>query len=97
MFRHVALFRFVPEATDAQRLAVVEGLRSLPPQIPELLDYRVGPDAGLGADNFDLAVVADFARPEDYDTYVHHPAHVTAASTLVRPILAERAAVQYEI
>lgn len=96
MFRHVALFRFVPEATDAQRLAVIDALRTLPPQIPELLDYRVGPDAGLGADNFDLAVVADFDRPEHYDTYAHHPAHEAVASTLVRPILAARAAVQYE-
>jgi len=96
MFRHVALFRFVPEATNEQRQAAVEGLRGLPALIPELIDYRVGPDAGLGADNFDLAVVADFARPEHYDVYVAHTAHEAVASTLVRPILADRAAVQYE-
>ncbi len=97
MFRHVALFRFTPESTPEQRLAALEGLRSLPAQIPELVDYRVGPDVGAAEDNFDLAVVADFAEPEHFDVYRDHPAHEAVASTLVRPLLAARAAVQYEI
>ena len=97
MYRHVALFRFVPESTPEQHLAVLDALRSLPAQIPELVDYRVGPDVGPAEDNFDVAVVADFAEPEHYEIYLHHPAHEAVASTLVRPILAARAAVQYEI
>jgi hypothetical protein len=97
MFRHVALFRFIPESTPEQRLAVLEGLRSLPAQIPELIDYRVGPDVGTSEDNFDVAVVADFAQPEHFEVYRDHPAHEAVASTLVRPLLAARAAVQYEI
>lgn len=97
MLRHVALFRFVPEATDEQRRAVLDGLRSLPAQIPELLDYRVGPDAGLAEGNFDVAVVADVAGPAEFQAYVTHPAHEAVASTCVRPILAERSAVQYEV
>ena len=96
MFRHVALFRFVPEATDEQKQAVVDGLRALPAQIPELLDYRVGPDAAVDAGNFDFAVVADFADAAAYRAYVVHPAHQAVATGSVRPILAERAAVQYE-
>lgn len=97
MYRHVALFRFIPEATAEQRQAALDGLRSLPAQIPELVDYRVGPDVGTAEDNFDLAVVADFDVPEHFELYVHHPAHEAVASTLVRPIVAARTAVQYEI
>jgi hypothetical protein len=96
MYRHVVLFRFVPESTPEQRDAVLEGLRGLPAQIPELLDYRVGPNAGSAENNFDFAVVADFAEPEHFEVYIEHPAHEAVAATLIRPLLAERAAVQYE-
>jgi hypothetical protein len=97
MYRHIALFRFVPEMTPEQRLAALEGLRSLPAQIPELLDYRVGPDAGGAEGNFDFAVVADFAEAAHYPVYAGHPAHVAVADTHVRPFIAERAAIQYDI
>lgn len=95
MLRHIALFRFVPEATEEQRRRVVEELRALPAQIPALLDYRVGFDAGLAEGNFDLAVVADVADEAGYRAYADHPAHQAVATTHVRPITAERAAVQY--
>jgi hypothetical protein len=95
VFRHIALFRFVDDATDEQVAAVVEGLRSLPAQIPELVDYRVGPDAGITDGSYDFAVVADFAEEADFPRYRDHPAHQAVATGLVRPILADRATVQY--
>lgn len=97
MYRHVVLFRFTPESTPEQHEAVLTGLRALPAQIPELLDYRVGPNVGSAELNYDFAVVADFAEPEHFDWYLEHPAHEAVAATLIRPILADRAAVQYEV
>ena len=97
MLRHVVLMRFVPEASAEQRQAVVDGLRALPPQIPELLTYLVGPDLGVSAGNFDLAVVADVADAEAYKRYVDHPAHMAVVVERIRPIVADRAAVQYEV
>jgi hypothetical protein len=97
MYRHVVLFRFAPEATAEQREAVLTGLRSLPAQIPELVEYRVGPNDGTAEQNFDFAVVADFAEPEHFDVYLQHPAHEAVAAELIRPIITERAAVQYEV
>jgi hypothetical protein len=98
VFRHVALFRWTAESTDAQRSAVPPALAELPALIPELRDYRFGPDAGLapGA-NFDFAVVADVDSVDDFRTYATHPAHVRVLDEVVRPIMAERAAVQYEL
>jgi hypothetical protein len=97
MYRHVVLFRFTSESTPEQREAVLAGLRALPAQIPELVDYRVGPNLGAAEQNYDFAVVADFAEPEHFDVYLEHPAHEAVAATLIRPIIADRAAVQYEI
>lgn len=96
MFRHVGLFRFTDEATAAQRQAVFDELSRLPAQIPELVSYVIGPDAGLATGNFDFAVTADFDDRAGYEVYAAHPAHQAVAAAYVRPILAERAAVQFD-
>jgi hypothetical protein len=96
MIRHVVLFRFQPEATAEQREALTAQLRALPAQIPELRAYHVGPDAGLNPGNFEFAVTADFDDVSDYRVYADHPVHQAVIADYVRPILAERVAVQYE-
>src|SRR4051794_35828734 len=95
MFRHVVLLRFVPEATAEQRQAVLDGLATLPAQIPELRSYEFGADLGISDGNFDLAVVADVDDADAYRVYASHPAHVAVITERIRPILADRAAVQF--
>jgi hypothetical protein len=98
VIRHVALFRWTPESTDDQRAAVASALVELPALIPELRDYRFGPDAGLDPGrNHDFAVVADVDSADAYRAYATHPAHVRVLTEVVRPIVAERVAVQYEL
>jgi len=97
MFRHTALFRWTTDTTADQIATVTATLRALPAAIPELVRYHCGPDLGLSEGNFDYAVVADLASEADYVTYRDHPAHVAALAEQVRPHLAERAAVQYEL
>ena len=93
--RHVACFRFIEGTTDEQVVAMTEALRALPALIPELESYHVGADLGLNEDSWDFCVVADCATTADYRSYVAHPAHQAALVDLIRPILAERASVQY--
>jgi hypothetical protein len=95
--RHVALFVFREDATDEQIAAVAEGLAALPAQIPEITAYRIGPDLGLNDGNHDYAVVADFESVDGYLAYRDHPAHRALLADTIRPILASRAAVQYDI
>ncbi len=96
MFRHVALFVWIDDATDEQKAAVVEGLRALPGTIDSVRDYRIGADAGLAVGNFDFAVVADFDDVDGFVAYRDHPEHQAVLAERIRPILASRAAVQYE-
>ena len=97
IFRHVVLFRFRPEATAAQLAALERALAALPGQVPQIRAYRFGADAGLVPGNFDFAIVADFADDEAFRAYVDHPAHQRLVAEHVRPLTAERAAVQYRI
>jgi len=97
MFRHCVLMQFDEAATAMQRAGAVEGIQQLRDSVPGVLALAVGPDAGLGEGNFDLAVVADFENSDAYEVYASHPAHLEMLAEVVRPILAERAAVQFEI
>jgi len=96
VFRHVVLLRWVPDATDDQRSAVESGLAPLPSLIPEIRSYVVGADAKVSEGNFDLAIVADFDDIDGYLVYRDHPDHVAVIAERIRPILAERSAVQHE-
>jgi len=47
--------------------------------------------------NFDFAIVADFDDVESFRAYVVHPAHQRLVAENVRPLMTERAAVQFRI
>jgi hypothetical protein len=97
VFRHVVLLRWNSEATAEQRSHVESGLAGLPALIPEIRSYVFGADAHVSEGNFDLAVVADFDDFDGYVAYRDNPDHVAMIAERIRPILAERAAVQHEL
>lgn len=75
MIRHVAVFRFVPSFTAAERLHWMTLLRALPAQIPELRSMSVGTDILGGPSSHELAIVADFDDLDGLEAYTRHPAH----------------------
>lgn len=97
MLRHVVLFRWVHGAGDAERLAVSEGLASLPHQIDSLRSYRFGPDAQVNDGNWDFAIVAEFDDLDGYLAYRDDPVHQQLIADVIAPIVEHRAAVQYEV
>ncbi len=97
MLRHVAMFRFTPESTVDQHEAAFESLRALPGIIPQIRDYRVGLDRELVEGNWQAVVVADFDDEEGWRTYSQDATHLQIIAEQIRPIVAERAAVQYVI
>ncbi len=96
MVRHVVLFRFNPETPEADKQSLRDGLSELPTAIKEIQRYEFGDDLGVADGNFDFAVMAEFASAADFKAYAAHPRHLQLVTELVRPILAERAALQYE-
>lgn len=97
MIRHVSLLTWKTGTGPEAVAAVRDALAELPAQIPELLDYRVGPDAGIDVGNASFAVIGEFAGAAGYATYRDHPAHRAVAERHILPILAGRTALQYEI
>lgn len=97
MIRHVSLLTWNDDATDEQIQAVATALRRLPGLIPELRDYRVGPDVGIDSGTASFVVIGDFDDARGYATYRDHPEHQAVAREHIIPILAGRRAAQYAI
>lgn len=96
-FRHVVMFSWTDEATDEQKRAVAERLSALPGRIPQISGFDLGTDAGVNPGNHDFVVVADFADRDAYLVYRDDPAHQAVVEECVKPILASRAAIQYDL
>ena len=96
MIRHVVVFTWKTEATDEQKQQVSTSLAALPGLVPGVRGYTFGPDVRINEGNGDFAIVADFDTMADYLTYRDHPDHLKVITNVVRPIAAQRSAVQFE-
>jgi hypothetical protein len=97
MLRHVVLFTWKDDVTEAQKQALHDELAKMPPAIDTIRAYKFGPDVGIRPANCDYALVADFDDRAGYLTYRDHPVHLELVERHVTPIAATRVAVQYEI
>lgn len=92
---HVVLLKLKDTASVEQKRGIVAALRELPAAISQVKGYQVGRDAGNDKAGFDIAIVGDFASTEEYGTYSKHEKHVSVITKLIKPLLAERVAVQF--
>ena len=95
MFRHVVMFKWVDGVGSAHIEAMADALDALVATVDEVVSYRHGADVGISDGNFDYAIVGDYASVEDYEVYRDHPEHQRIIAELIKPHVAERAAVQY--
>ncbi|GAA2253374.1 Dabb family protein [Actinomadura luteofluorescens] len=96
MMRHIVVLRWSDEATASQKRAAEAGFAVLPESIPQIRALRCGPDLGLGPGNHDFAAELDFDTVEDWRAYQESPAHKDFVTRTLKPILAGRAAIQFD-
>jgi hypothetical protein len=98
MIRHVVLFTWNTTVRERALADVRAALAELPLLIPEIAEYRYGPDIGVNEGNADYALVADFASQDDYLVYRDHPDHKAFIAMLqAGGFVGSRVAVQFAI
>ncbi|MFC5181050.1 Dabb family protein [Actinomadura harenae] len=95
-FRHVVLFTWIEGTTTAQVEEVAARLSDLPGVVPEIRAYSLGSDAGVNPGSADFAIVADFDDRDAYLAYRDNPEHRAVVDGM-KPLIASRTAVQYEL
>ncbi|HEY6500588.1 MAG TPA: Dabb family protein [Streptosporangiaceae bacterium] len=97
MIRHTVMFTWKPEATDEQKKRVAEELSRLPGVVPSIRAYAMGSDLGVNEGNWEFAVSGDFDDLDGYLAYRDDPTHRAIIAEHIQPIIATRAAVQFEV
>jgi Stress responsive A/B Barrel Domain len=97
MIRHVVTFRWSEAADGARRAAILEALRGLEQDVGGMTALVVAADAGLSDGNADAVLIADFPDADAFSRYAQDPVHQAVLAEHVRPWLAARSAVQYQV
>ena len=100
MVRHIVMFKLKPFETPAEKTAKLEeiktNLEALIDKIDVLrmirVDFNINP-----AETWDLILTTELDTLADVNTYANHPAHVAAAKSIIGPVKADRACVDYEV
>ena len=100
MIQHVVLWKLPEEANGNSREKnfdlIREALTALPPLISQIRSLSVVRNENLASKNMDVALIVSFDSLEDLAAYTIHPEHVKVGH-LVRSIVSERAAIDYQI
>ena len=96
MFRHVVMFKWNNDVDATHIEATGAALDALVATIPEVSDYRHGPDLGLTDGNYDYVIVGEYASIDDFVTYRDHPDHQQVVADYIKDRVSARAAVQYD-
>jgi hypothetical protein len=97
MIRHVVVFTWSADADAEQRSASVTALRGLREDVGGMTSLVVAEDAGLSDGNAHAVLIADFPDVEAFRRYAQDPVHLSVLAEHVRPWLAVRSAVQYQV
>jgi hypothetical protein len=90
------MFTWKDDATEAQIKRVSEELARLPGIVPSIRAYALGSDIGVNDGNWQFAASGDFDDLEGYLAYRDDPTHRAIIAEHIAPIIATRAAVQFE-
>lgn len=97
MIRHVVIFTWSAAADAQRREESVAALRRLRQEVGGMSSLAVAEDAGLADGNGDVVLIADFPDVEAFHRYAQDPVHLAVVAEHVRPWLAARSAIQYQV
>jgi hypothetical protein len=97
MIRHVVVFTWSQAADAERRAATIDALRRLRQDVGGMNSLVVADDAGLSDGTADTVLIADFPDVEAFYRYAQDPVHLAVIAEHVRPWLASRSAVQYQV
>lgn len=75
MVIHTFAFRWNPGVTEEKKDEVIEAIRALQGQIPEVLESYVGRNFSPRSGGYELGGVMHFADRAAMETYNNHPVH----------------------
>lgn len=96
MIKHVVMWKFKEDTAEADKLEMKRRLEGLKGVVPDLVHIEVGLDISGKDSAMDMVLYSEFQTAEDLAAYAGHPEHLKVVE-FVKPLVCERAVVDYEI
>ena len=100
MVKHIILWDHLPEISTEEKAEnaakIKSSLEGLVGVIPGLLSLQVHSEM-LPGSNADIVLYSEFENYEALKVYQDHPAHVKAATEIVRPNVTNRRCADFEL
>ena len=96
MIRHIVLLSWKEGVSREKVEAVTAAFNSLREEIPEIVSYCFGENAGIYKGNADYALLAEFKSEADLKAYVVHPSHQKLMSEITGPIMKSFQSIQFK-
>ena len=97
MVEHMVLFKFIDGVTSDQKNKMIAGLRRLKAIIPEIVDLTVGENFTDRSKGFHCGLVVRLMGRDGLKAYAEHPEHQAVVASLIKPIVTDIIAIDYEI
>lgn len=99
MIKHIVMWKInkgLHESKDSVARNIKDGLENLNGKIDGLMHLEVGIDFLKSENSYDVVLVAEFINKQALDYYQTHHLHTKVATEIVKPVVIERVAVDYE-
>jgi hypothetical protein len=96
MIKHVVMWKFKSEVTEADKLEMKRQLEALTGVVPSLVNIEIGMDVSSKEASMDMVLYSEFKSLEDLAAYAGHPEHLKVVE-FVKPLVCDRAVVDYEV
>lgn len=97
MIVHVVLFKWKEDTTPAAIASVLSELKALQSKIPGIVDLSCGENFSQRSQGFKHGLVVKFTDKSALETYIPHPEHQAVVQNVIKPIVADILAVDYEV
>jgi hypothetical protein len=96
MIKHIVMWKFKDGVAEADKLEMKRLLESLKGVVPSLVGIEIGMDIVGKEVSKDMVLTTEFASMDDLSAYANHPEHIKVVE-FVKPLVCERAVVDYEV
>ncbi|MDY7004445.1 MAG: Dabb family protein [Cyanobacteriota bacterium] len=97
MIVHIVLFKWQPDTSAETIASVISALKGMKGKIPEIIDLSCGNNFSELSQGFQNGLVVQFKDKAALDAYAKNADHQEIIKTLIKPILADKITIDYEV
>ncbi|MGD1712203.1 Dabb family protein [Dapis sp. BLCC M172] len=97
MIVHIVLFKWQPNTSPETITSVMSALKGMKGKVPEIIDLSCGDNFSELSQGFQNVLVVQVKDKAALDAYAKNPLHQEIIQTLIKPVLADKITVDYEV